>query len=174
MNSSQHRCIYQASASEARTQQRSLNSSLGDTVGSPLVHLGSQLLNGSMSIRSNVSPQPLFTSVIYGPWSAKEERCGDIKDILRGSSHVMPQAYGKNSLCLFWRHNVPYGQLDPSYINLETPINKCQRSTVQRTLIDRGFRSHRPFRVPLLTQWHKALWLVWARQHCRELFSIRG
>ncbi|GFY21577.1 hypothetical protein TNCV_1167221 [Trichonephila clavipes] len=38
MNSSQHRCTNQASASEAQTQQCSLNSSLGDTFGSPLVH----------------------------------------------------------------------------------------------------------------------------------------
>ncbi|GFW35234.1 hypothetical protein TNCV_1695491 [Trichonephila clavipes] len=37
MNSSQHRCMNQASASEAQTQQRSLNSSLGGTVGSSLV-----------------------------------------------------------------------------------------------------------------------------------------
>ncbi|GFV86049.1 uncharacterized protein TNCV_670461 [Trichonephila clavipes] len=58
MNNSQHWCINQVSASEAQTQQRSLNSSLGDTVGSPLVHLGGQLLN---EIR-------LFASIIYGPW----------------------------------------------------------------------------------------------------------
>ncbi|GFW66291.1 hypothetical protein TNCV_1711901 [Trichonephila clavipes] len=40
MNSSQHRCMNQAPASENQTQQRSLNSSLEVTVGSPLVHLG--------------------------------------------------------------------------------------------------------------------------------------
>src|SRR5580765_8936292 len=49
-------------------QQRSLNSCLGDTVGSPLVHLGGQLLNGSTSICPNASPQPSFASVIYDPW----------------------------------------------------------------------------------------------------------
>ncbi|GFU57251.1 calmodulin [Trichonephila clavipes] len=68
MNSSQHRCMNQASASEGQTQQCPLNSSLGDTVGSPLIHLGGQLLNGSTSILPNVSPQLLFTSVIYGLW----------------------------------------------------------------------------------------------------------
>ncbi|GFV23706.1 hypothetical protein TNCV_959001 [Trichonephila clavipes] len=44
------------------------DSSLGDTVGSPLVHLGGQLPNGGMSIRPNVSLQPSLTSVIYSPW----------------------------------------------------------------------------------------------------------
>ncbi|GFW81798.1 hypothetical protein TNCV_2884721 [Trichonephila clavipes] len=39
MNSILHRCMNQASASEAQAQQLSLNSSLGDTVDSPLVHL---------------------------------------------------------------------------------------------------------------------------------------
>ncbi|GFU92557.1 uncharacterized protein TNCV_4794861 [Trichonephila clavipes] len=68
MNSSQHRCTNQASASEAQTQQCSLNSSLGDTFGSPLIHFGGQLLNGSPSICPNTSPQPSFASVIYGPW----------------------------------------------------------------------------------------------------------
>ncbi|GFY03280.1 hypothetical protein TNCV_1172401 [Trichonephila clavipes] len=58
----------QASALEAQTQQRSLNSSLGDTVDSPLVHLGGQLLNGSRSKHPKASPQSSFNSVIYGPW----------------------------------------------------------------------------------------------------------
>ncbi|GFX27366.1 hypothetical protein TNCV_3341781 [Trichonephila clavipes] len=40
MNSSQHRCTNQTTASEAQAQQCSLNSSLGDTFGSPLVHFG--------------------------------------------------------------------------------------------------------------------------------------
>ncbi|GFX44025.1 uncharacterized protein TNCV_4118211 [Trichonephila clavipes] len=40
MRSSQHRCMNQAPASKNQTQQRSLNSSLEDTVGSPLIHLG--------------------------------------------------------------------------------------------------------------------------------------
>ncbi|GFU46885.1 hypothetical protein TNCV_640361 [Trichonephila clavipes] len=55
MNSSQHRCIYEASVSETQTQQGSLNSSYGDTVGKYLVHLGDQLLNGITSIRLNTS-----------------------------------------------------------------------------------------------------------------------
>ncbi|GFV67912.1 hypothetical protein TNCV_664741 [Trichonephila clavipes] len=58
----------QASASEAQTQQRSLNNSSGDTVSGPLVHLSDHLLNGSMSISLNSSPGPSFTSVIYGLW----------------------------------------------------------------------------------------------------------
>ncbi|GFU97508.1 hypothetical protein TNCV_1913631 [Trichonephila clavipes] len=49
-----------------QAQQRSLNNSLGDTVGSPLVHLGDLSLNGSTSIRPNASPQPSLTCVIYG------------------------------------------------------------------------------------------------------------
>ncbi|GFT28679.1 transposable element Tcb1 transposase [Trichonephila clavipes] len=53
----------QESASEVQAQQHSLNSSLGDTVDCPLVHLGGQLLNGSTSNRPNSSPQLSFTSV---------------------------------------------------------------------------------------------------------------
>ncbi|GFX88348.1 hypothetical protein TNCV_1705681 [Trichonephila clavipes] len=68
MNSSQHRCMNQAPASENQTQQRSLNSSLEDTVGSPLVHLGGMLLNGSTSILPNSLLQPSVTSITYGPW----------------------------------------------------------------------------------------------------------
>ncbi|GFX02343.1 hypothetical protein TNCV_2285111 [Trichonephila clavipes] len=67
MNSSHHGCMNQASVSEAQTQQRSLNSSLGDTVGSPLVHMGDQLLNGSTYILPNAFLQPSLTSVHYGP-----------------------------------------------------------------------------------------------------------
>ncbi|GFV03231.1 hypothetical protein TNCV_4018281 [Trichonephila clavipes] len=68
MRSSQHRCMNQAPASENQTQQRSLNSSLEDTVGSPLVHLGGMLLNGSTSILPNSPLQPSVTSITYGPW----------------------------------------------------------------------------------------------------------
>ncbi|GFS62501.1 hypothetical protein TNCV_1262831 [Trichonephila clavipes] len=68
MNSSQHRCMNQAPALENQTQQRSLNSSLEDTVGSPLVHLGGMLLNGSTSILPNSPLQPSVTSITYGPW----------------------------------------------------------------------------------------------------------
>ncbi|GFW27733.1 hypothetical protein TNCV_766151 [Trichonephila clavipes] len=79
MRSSQHRCMNQAPASENQTQQRSLNSSLEDTVGSPLVHLGGMLLNGSTSILPNSPLQPsvyhllpilyhLSSSITYGPW----------------------------------------------------------------------------------------------------------
>ncbi|GFW40016.1 hypothetical protein TNCV_5116991 [Trichonephila clavipes] len=68
MNSSQHRCMYQAPASENQMQQRSLNSSLKATVGSPLVHLGGMLLNGSTSSLSNSPLQPSVTSITYGLW----------------------------------------------------------------------------------------------------------
>ncbi|GFX81872.1 uncharacterized protein TNCV_2570721 [Trichonephila clavipes] len=68
MNSSQHRCTNQTSASETQTQQCSLNSSLGDTFGSPLVHFSGQVLNGSPSICPNASLQPSFASVICGLW----------------------------------------------------------------------------------------------------------
>ncbi|GFU57071.1 hypothetical protein TNCV_1779371 [Trichonephila clavipes] len=68
MNSSQHRCMNQAPASENQTQQRSLNSSLEDTVGSPLVHLGGMLLNGSTSILPNSPLPPSVTFITYGPW----------------------------------------------------------------------------------------------------------
>ncbi|GBM89479.1 hypothetical protein AVEN_187050-1 [Araneus ventricosus] len=37
--------------------------------------------------------------------------------------------------------------------------------TVQRTVINMGFQSRRPTRVPLLTTRHKILLLSWARQH---------
>ncbi|GFU03150.1 hypothetical protein TNCV_2720641 [Trichonephila clavipes] len=68
MNSSQHRYMNQAPASENQTQQRSLNSSLEDTVGSPLVHLGGMLLNGGTSIVPNSPLQPSVTSITYCPW----------------------------------------------------------------------------------------------------------
>ena len=45
------------------------------------------------------------------------------------------------------------------------PSTSVSVRTVQRTLIDMGFRSRRPSRVPLLTKRHKALRLAWARQH---------
>ncbi|GFW74584.1 hypothetical protein TNCV_114351 [Trichonephila clavipes] len=68
MNSSQHRCMNQAPASENQTQQRSLKGSLEDTVGSPWVHLGGMLLNGSTSILPNSPLQPSVTCITYGPW----------------------------------------------------------------------------------------------------------
>ncbi|GFS50304.1 HTH_Tnp_Tc3_2 domain-containing protein [Trichonephila clavipes] len=37
--------------------------------------------------------------------------------------------------------------------------------TIQRNIIDMGFRSRMPTRVPLLTARHKALRLAWAHQH---------
>ncbi|GFV91641.1 hypothetical protein TNCV_4762061 [Trichonephila clavipes] len=70
MNSNQHRCMNQVPASENRTQQRSLNSSLEATVGSPLVHLGGMLFNGSTSSLPNSPLQPSVTSITYGPWTA--------------------------------------------------------------------------------------------------------
>ncbi|GFU42676.1 uncharacterized protein TNCV_3138801 [Trichonephila clavipes] len=66
--SSQHRCMNQAPASENQTQQRLLNSSLENTVGSPLVHLGGMLLNGSTSILPSSPVQSSVTSITYGPW----------------------------------------------------------------------------------------------------------
>ncbi|GFX18344.1 transposable element Tcb1 transposase [Trichonephila clavipes] len=68
MNSSQHRCMNQAPASENQMQQRSLNSSLEATVGSPLVYLVGMLLNGSTSSLPNSPLQPSVTSITYGPW----------------------------------------------------------------------------------------------------------
>ncbi|GFV30961.1 hypothetical protein TNCV_4013951 [Trichonephila clavipes] len=68
MNSSQHRCMNQAPASENQTQQLSLNSILEATVGSPLVHLGGMLLNGSTSSLPNSPLQPSLISITYGPW----------------------------------------------------------------------------------------------------------
>ncbi|GFS51341.1 hypothetical protein TNCV_3533781 [Trichonephila clavipes] len=49
-------------------QQRSLNSSLEATAGSPLVHLVGMLLNGSTSSLPNSPLQPSVTSITYGPW----------------------------------------------------------------------------------------------------------
>ncbi|KAL1415663.1 hypothetical protein MTO96_029083 [Rhipicephalus appendiculatus] len=62
MNSSQHQCMNQASAAEPQAQQHLLNSSLGDTVGIPLVHLGDEspktcsvfLSKGGMELFLNV------------------------------------------------------------------------------------------------------------------------
>ncbi|GFW11573.1 transposable element Tc3 transposase [Trichonephila clavipes] len=62
MNSSQHRCINQASASEAQMQLCLLNSSSKDTVGSSLVHLDDQLLNDNTSINPNARHSPLCTT----------------------------------------------------------------------------------------------------------------
>ncbi|GFX82419.1 hypothetical protein TNCV_2871001 [Trichonephila clavipes] len=77
MNRSHHRCMNWAFASEAQTQQNPVNSSLDDNVVLPLeyvvlilhvVHLSGQLLNGRTTIHPNVSLQPSFPYVIYGPW----------------------------------------------------------------------------------------------------------
>ncbi|GFV64110.1 hypothetical protein TNCV_1281071 [Trichonephila clavipes] len=76
MNNSQHRCMNQAPASENQAQQRSLNSSLEATVGSPLVHLGGMLLNGSTSSLPN---SPLHSR--QSPLSA----------IARGTPHLPRQ-----------------------------------------------------------------------------------
>ncbi|GFS66096.1 transposable element Tcb1 transposase [Trichonephila clavipes] len=45
------------------------------------------------------------------------------------------------------------------------PSTSVTVRTIQRNIIDMGFRSRRPTRVSLLTERHKALRLTWARQH---------
>ncbi|GFW96725.1 HTH_Tnp_Tc3_2 domain-containing protein [Trichonephila clavipes] len=45
------------------------------------------------------------------------------------------------------------------------PLTSVTMRTIQRKIIDMGFRSRGPTRVPLLTARHKALRLAWARQH---------
>ncbi|GFT34342.1 HTH_Tnp_Tc3_2 domain-containing protein [Trichonephila clavipes] len=45
------------------------------------------------------------------------------------------------------------------------PSTSVTVRTIQRNIIDVGFRSQRFTRVPLLTARHKALLLAWARQH---------
>ncbi|GFX06086.1 HTH_Tnp_Tc3_2 domain-containing protein [Trichonephila clavipes] len=45
------------------------------------------------------------------------------------------------------------------------PSTSVTVRTLQRNIIDMGFRSRRPTRVPLLTARHKALRLAWTRQH---------
>ncbi|GFU36778.1 endonuclease-reverse transcriptase [Trichonephila clavipes] len=90
MNSSQHRCMNQAPASENQTQQRSLNSSLEATVGSLLVHLGGMLLNGSTSSLPNSPLQPSVTSITYGPWLYKEPQVTQVirSNRLRWLGHI--------------------------------------------------------------------------------------
>ncbi|GFT75939.1 hypothetical protein TNCV_2098731 [Trichonephila clavipes] len=56
--------IYSRSQSEVLGDLHSLE----DTVGSPLVHLGGMLLNGSTSILPNSPLQPSVTSITYSPW----------------------------------------------------------------------------------------------------------
>ncbi|GFU37609.1 HTH_Tnp_Tc3_2 domain-containing protein [Trichonephila clavipes] len=48
--------------------------------------------------------------------------------------------------------------------NVESSTGAIAR-TIQRNIIDMGFRSRRPTPVPLLTARHKDLRLTWARQH---------
>ncbi|GFU00671.1 hypothetical protein TNCV_4818351 [Trichonephila clavipes] len=67
MNSSQLRCMNQAPASENQMQQRSLNSSLEATVGSPLVHLGGMLLNSSTSSLPNSPVSPMTRGTPHLP-----------------------------------------------------------------------------------------------------------
>ncbi|GFY09065.1 HTH_Tnp_Tc3_2 domain-containing protein [Trichonephila clavipes] len=45
------------------------------------------------------------------------------------------------------------------------PSTSVTVRTIQRNIIDMGFRSRRPTHIPLLTARHKALSLIWARQH---------
>ncbi|GFX23587.1 transposable element Tcb2 transposase [Trichonephila clavipes] len=45
------------------------------------------------------------------------------------------------------------------------PSTSVTVQTIQRNIIDMGFRSRKPSRVPLLTARYKALRLTWARQH---------
>lgn len=68
MNSNQHRCTNQASATKAHTEQRLLSCRWGNGVCSPFIYLGSELLNSCTPIRPNASPQPSSIFVICGPW----------------------------------------------------------------------------------------------------------
>ncbi|GBN62814.1 hypothetical protein AVEN_66310-1 [Araneus ventricosus] len=45
------------------------------------------------------------------------------------------------------------------------PSTSVSLRTIQQNIIDMGFRSRRPTRVPLMTARHKALRLAWACQH---------
>lgn len=45
------------------------------------------------------------------------------------------------------------------------PSTSVSVRTIQRNIINMGFRSRRPTRVPLMTVRHKALRLAWAREH---------
>ncbi|GFX51874.1 HTH_Tnp_Tc3_2 domain-containing protein [Trichonephila clavipes] len=45
------------------------------------------------------------------------------------------------------------------------PSTSVTVRTIQQNIIDMGFRSRRPTRVPLLTARHKALRFAWAHQH---------
>ncbi|GFT99630.1 HTH_Tnp_Tc3_2 domain-containing protein [Trichonephila clavipes] len=51
----------------------------------------------------------------------------------------------------------------PADFNAGPPTSATVR-TIQRNIIDMGFPSRRPTRVPLLIARHKALRLAWARQ----------
>ncbi|GFT21115.1 HTH_Tnp_Tc3_2 domain-containing protein [Trichonephila clavipes] len=45
------------------------------------------------------------------------------------------------------------------------PSTSVTMQTIQRNIIDMGFRGRRPTRVPLLNARHKTLRLAWTRQH---------
>ncbi|GFY19169.1 HTH_Tnp_Tc3_2 domain-containing protein [Trichonephila clavipes] len=45
------------------------------------------------------------------------------------------------------------------------PSTSVPMRTIQRNIIDMGYRSRRPTHVPLLTAQHKALRLTWASQY---------
>ncbi|GFV17083.1 HTH_Tnp_Tc3_2 domain-containing protein [Trichonephila clavipes] len=57
-----------------------------------------------------------------------------------------------------------YREYRESDFNTGTSTSVTVR-TIQRNIIDIGFRSRRSTRVPLLTTRYKALHLAWARQH---------
>lgn len=67
MNGSQYRCINSASAPNTHTGQLSHNRDRGDTVDSPLVHLGGESLNGCTIFAERISAA-VVPLCIYGPW----------------------------------------------------------------------------------------------------------
>ncbi|GFV19624.1 hypothetical protein TNCV_478501 [Trichonephila clavipes] len=58
--------------------------------------------------------------VTFPPKVRKRERCGDIKDILQDSSHMLCLKHKGRTAGFFFGDNVPSGQFDPPYINLDT------------------------------------------------------
>ncbi|GFV69215.1 retrovirus-related Pol polyprotein from transposon 412 [Trichonephila clavipes] len=55
--------------------------------------------------------------------------------------------------------------LKPKVLSLHGPSTSVTVRTIQRNIINMGFRSRRPTRVPLLTVRHKALRLAWIHLH---------
>ncbi|GFW61321.1 putative transposable element [Trichonephila clavipes] len=111
MNSSQHRCMNQAPASENQMQQRSLNSSFEVTVGSPLVHLGDNLV--ALHFKYDQARRR------FGEWAQNE--IAVVPDfhkriLFSDEAHFWLNGYVNKQNCRIWSEDNPQ-------VYVETPLH---------------------------------------------------